>query len=163
MSKHQLIIMCRNGILDGDLETWQKDEIIDEIISVEYPEGPAVAGLTPIGDADPAKTWQAIRTRSDNPWFQQDLAYASATADGRLRLEQARRNWASHGLEPPWPAIVPVAPADAVPAGHPATVPEGTTASRCTRCGETRLSYPGDQTDQWKHHADHCTVPEITQ
>ena len=38
----------------------------------------------------------------------------------------------------------------------PASVPEGTTASRCTACGETRLRYPGDPTDEWKHHFDYC-------
>jgi hypothetical protein len=38
----------------------------------------------------------------------------------------------------------------------PASVPEGTTASRCTACGETRLRYRGDPTDEWKHHFDYC-------
>jgi hypothetical protein len=38
----------------------------------------------------------------------------------------------------------------------PASVPQGTTASRCTACGETRLHYPGDLADEWKHHFDHC-------
>jgi hypothetical protein len=36
------------------------------------------------------------------------------------------------------------------------TVPEGTTASRCSACGETRLHYPGDLLDPWKKHFDHC-------
>jgi hypothetical protein len=42
-----------------------------------------------------------------------------------------------------------------VPAGA-GTVPEGTTASRCRSCGETRLHHPGDTTDPWKKHFDYC-------
>ncbi|MGH3426622.1 MAG: hypothetical protein ACRDQZ_03455 [Mycobacteriales bacterium] len=38
----------------------------------------------------------------------------------------------------------------------PASFPEGTSASRCTGCGESRLSYPGDLTDEWKKHFDYC-------
>lgn len=46
----------------------------------------------------------------------------------------------------------------------PASVPDGTTASRCTACGENRLHYPGDLTDEWKHHFDYCgdKDPEAT-
>ena len=35
-------------------------------------------------------------------------------------------------------------------------VPEGTKASRCRACGETRLHYPGDTSDPWKKHFDYC-------
>ena len=43
----------------------------------------------------------------------------------------------------------------AVPA-EVGAVPEGTKASRCRSCGETRLHYPGDTSDPWKKHFDHC-------
>lgn len=43
----------------------------------------------------------------------------------------------------------------AVPA-EAGAVPEGTTASCCQACGETRLHFPGDTTDPWKKHFDHC-------
>jgi hypothetical protein len=50
--------------------------------------------------------------------------------------------------------IVPVDLAEVV--ADPATFPAGTRASRCRACGETRLHYPGDRTDEWKHHFDYC-------
>ncbi len=37
-----------------------------------------------------------------------------------------------------------------------ASVPEGTTASRCEGCGEIRLQYPGSLLDPWKKHFDYC-------
>jgi hypothetical protein len=43
----------------------------------------------------------------------------------------------------------------AVPA-EVGAVPEGTKASRCRSCGEIRLHYPGDTSDPWKKHFDHC-------
>lgn len=37
-----------------------------------------------------------------------------------------------------------------------ASVPEGTTASRCEGCGEIRLQYPMSLLDPWKKHFDYC-------
>ena len=39
---------------------------------------------------------------------------------------------------------------------RPGQVPDGTTASRCRGCGETRLHYPADPRDPWKKHLDYC-------
>lgn len=38
--------------------------------------------------------------------------------------------------------------------------PEGTTASRCTGCGEVRISVPGDHSDEWKNHFDYCPAED---
>jgi hypothetical protein len=35
-------------------------------------------------------------------------------------------------------------------------LPDGTTASKCRACGETRIHRPGDLTDPWKKHTDYC-------
>ena len=59
--------------------------------------------------------------------------------------------------------IVGIALADA--GIDPASMPGGTTASRCTACDEVRLSYSGDLTDEWKNHFDYCgdDEAEVTQ
>jgi hypothetical protein len=175
MTKRSLAAMCRDGIRrpDGGLafiegahpvERWDKDEIITSVLSVEYPAvgdpaaGGGAAGLT-APTASPQATWQAIRDRSADPELVAILAQMAATPAGRAALAASRRSWAAHGLEPPWPRIVPVALADVLPAGA-AAIPEGTTASRCTACGEARLARPGDRGDEWRHHLGYCPVGE---
>lgn len=117
-----------------------------------------VAGLSP--RASPGEEWEAIAGRSSDASFLESLAALAATPEGRAALAATQQQWEAAGLEPPWPGFVPVPLADALaPGGFPADaalVPDGTTASRCTACGEVRLSYPGDRTDEWKHHPDHC-------
>jgi hypothetical protein len=121
-TKAELIRLCKAGVPTPDggvchieggmypLEKWTKEEVVNSILSAEYP--PEVTD-----------------------------AYD-------FRIESAR--------------IVSITLADA--GVDPAGVPEGTTASRCTACGEVRLSYPGDLTDEWKHHFDYCgdEDPEVT-
>jgi hypothetical protein len=122
-------------------------------------DGPWWAGLTTPGST-PREAWEQISARSAAPEFRSGLAAMRSTEQGRAALEEARQRWLSRGLVPPWePAITPVPLAGAVP--DEVAVPSGTTASRCTACRQTRLSYPGDQTDPWKHHFDHCPYPEI--
>lgn len=167
MTKKQLIALCREGIrrpdgkpevIEGDLENWLKSELVEEILSVEQPESPALAGLTPVGEADPRAIWQAVQERAADPGFQETIGTIAGTSQGLLALERARGSWTRRGLEVPWPSIVSVPLAAAHPAGQPGDLPPGTRASRCTVCGETRLSYPGDLTDEWKHHFDTCTA-----
>jgi len=117
------------------------------------------AGLTAPGTT-PREAWEQISSRSATPEFRAGLAAMRSSEQGRDALGAARQQWISRGLVPPWePAITPVPLAAAVPDQF--TVPDGTTASRCAACRETRLSYPGDQTDPWKHHFDHCPYPEL--
>lgn len=42
----------------------------------------------------------------------------------------------------------------------PEWFPKGTTASRCTGCGEIALNVPGNLTDPWKKHFDYCPTEE---
>jgi hypothetical protein len=173
MSMQDLAAMCRRGVHRPDggitviegaypVEDWTREEIVTSILNAEFPDdaGAGIAGLTPSDDASPAqakRVWQAARDRCSDPAFAPVLAGIAATPQGLAALAASRRTWAGYDLEPPWPSIVPVALADALPPGPAApAVPDGTTASRCTGCGETRLSYPGDRTDEWKHHFDHC-------
>lgn len=169
MTRQQLIDMCRTGIrrpdgrhevLEGDLEKWRKPELVDAVLSVEYPESPVLAGLTPVGEEDPRETWKAIRDRSGSPGFAQSLAGLAATSEGLAALERARWAWTSRGLEVPWPVIVEASLSDAGLPGGPGTSPPGTRASRCTVCGETRVSYPDVPLDEWKHHFDYCGTTE---
>lgn len=49
-------------------------------------------------------------------------------------------------------------PDDQTGLGH---VPENATATRCTGCGEIRISLPDDHTDPWHHHEDeYCRLNE---
>ena len=119
-------------------------------------DGHGFAGLLGAG-ASPRDAWEELNGR---PQLAATLNAMRATERGRAALEESRQRWLAQGFVPPWePAIVPVPLADAVPGGS--GVPEGTTASRCAACGETRLSYPGDRADEWKHHFDSCTYPEL--
>lgn len=47
-------------------------------------------------------------------------------------------------------------PIEPTAAQIPDHYPPGTTAKRCTGCGETRYRVPGDLTDEWKKHDDYC-------
>lgn len=38
----------------------------------------------------------------------------------------------------------------------PDEYPEGTTASRCTGCGEVRVHIPGFTIDEWRKHFEYC-------
>jgi hypothetical protein len=174
LSVPALAAICKAGIRRPDgtrvpvsgahpVSAWKKDEIVEAILAVEYPaalgQAAGVAGLT-APDENPEGTWKAISARGDDLGLTVALAQLAATAEGRAALATSRRSWAQAGLEPPWPRFVPVPLADAVPPGtlpgDAAPLPDGTTASRCTICGEIRISYPDDFTDPWKHHPDHC-------
>jgi hypothetical protein len=110
--------------------------------------------------ASPRNAWEEIRARCSGPELRAVLGAMRASDQGRAALEASRQQWLAQGLVPPWePAITPVPLDEAVPDGFVA--PEGTTASRCAACGETRLNYPADLTDEWKHHFDYCSYPEV--
>lgn len=122
--------------------------------------GLGFAGLTAAG-ASPKDAWEAIRDRASSPETQALLETMRASPHGAAALETARSQWAAQGLAPPWePAIVPASLAEA--GTDPAAVPAGTTASKCAACGEIRLSYPADRTDEWKHHFDYCEYPVLS-
>jgi hypothetical protein len=109
----------------------------------------------------PRDAWEEVSARFSGAGLRAALEAMRASDRGRAALEQSRQQWLAQGFTAPWePAIAPVALAEVVPDGF--TVPEGTTAARCAACGETRLSYPGDLTDEWKHHFDYCTYPEVS-
>ncbi len=122
------------------------------------------AGLTAAA-ASPLEAWEEMQSRLARPELSAALAAMRATGPGRAELEAAGRQWLAQGLLAPWePAIAAVPLDEAVPPGtlpDEIAMPEGTTANRCAACGEIRLRYPDSPYDEWKHHFDHCTYPEV--
>jgi len=74
----------------------------------------------------------------------------------------AARQWLNTPMVPAVPQPRPTAvrsgglitPVQVPSAALPA--PAGTIATRCLRCGSTRLHYPGVNLDLWRGHPDRC-------
>lgn len=116
------------------------------------------AGFLAVG-ASPLAAWQEIRDALDSEAMKV-IEALQATPAGAAALETSRAEWSEHGFVAPWlPAISTI---DRAELGDTQELPEGSTASRCNACGETRVHRSDNRRDEWKHHFDHCTYPEIS-